>query len=1220
MVRRRRQPGLLVEALEDRTVPATVATNYGQLPLAFEPNVGQAAAGVNFVAHGTGYGLALTPTEAVLALGHNGDTLGLELLGANPTARAAGQNLQAGVSNYLIGNDPTQWHTGVANYGGVRYQGVYTGIDLVYYGNQRQLEYDFDLAPGADPAAIRLRFSGASGESLDGTGDLVLHTAGGDVIERAPVLYQTAADGSRCPVSGGYVLAPDGTASFAVGAYDRSRPLVIDPTLSYSTYLGGSGVDQATGVAVDAAGEAFVVGFTRSTNFPAPHPLQAANAGLTNAFVSKLNAAGTALVYSTYLGGSVSDEALGVAVDAAGDVYVVGVTTSTNFPTTNRPLQAAIGGGTDAFVSKLNAAGTALVYSTYLGGSGTDIANAVAVDAAGEAYVVGSTTSTNFPTADPLQAGNAGSTDAFVAKLNVAGTGLVYSTYLGAFNSDSAYGVAVDAAGEAYVVGDTQSTNFPTVNPLPAGNGNAGGVGAFVSKLNAAGTALVYSTYLGGSGDDHAYGVAVDAAGDAYVVGVTTSTDFPTANPLQAAIGATTTAFVSKLNAAGTALVYSTYLGGSSADLAFGVAVDAAGEAYVIGDTASTNFPTANPLQAANGGGTDAFVSKLNAAGTALVYSTYLGGSSNDDATGVAVDAAGSAYVVGYTTSTNFPTAGPLQATNGGTTDAFVTKIATPSTSAAVSVVAPTVPTDATHFTSLAAALLNVAAGGTVTVEPGAVADPFPVPVGLAVTITGDPNVPAAILPRYDLVLDAGGVTLTNLNLGAVTIASGVGTETLRHCALVSLTAAAGSSGHTTIDQCTVTGSVSLAGTTNAVTNCAFTGTAPVMLALDGAPSTTVQGNTFTGTAPAQTGIDVYDSSLSVVSNNTIVLSGTGPATVALAARNDMSSDQVNVTTNVLQTAGGVGLVVRDVGQLFSSVLFQVPVQGNDFHGDAIGVDFLATNLGTLKLDLGGGALGSLGGNDFHSFTAAATPTAAAILVRGLGTGGTIPAQHNLFAATVTPANLVNGPAGSVDVSTPLTADQAFVQTLFNQVLGRTGTLTELNSLVAALHAPGQSQATLAHALLYSTEALDRVVYGLYLRFLGRASAPSEEAPWVAELQGGATLEAVQSGFIASPEFRSHNDTDFIQALFIDVLGRTGNTAELASWNPIIQEPGGFQLAATVFAQAPENRLNAATADVRTFLHRTPSATERDGLVSAGGSLLGIELAVLSSNEFYTNG
>ncbi len=596
----------------------------------------------------------------------------MQLIGSNAAAPAVGLDAQAGTSNYFLGNDASQWHTNIANYGRVEYQNVYPGIDLVYYGNQRQLEYDFVVAPGASPGAIQLAFQGTNGMTLDSSGNLVLETSGGDVVEHAPVIYQDS-NGVRQAVSGHYVLEGNGQVGFQVGAYDPTRSLVIDPVLSYSTYLGGSGNDYGYGIAVDGAGNAYVTGTTTSVNFPTQNPLQPFKGGGQVAFVTKVNAAGTALVYSTYLGSGYCCIAYGIAVDGTGNAYITGMT-SGYVPTTAGAFQTVSGGGLwDAFVAKLNATGSALIYSTCLGGSNIDEACAIAIDGAGNAYVTGQTQSSNFPTnagavqaADPATpAGQAtGEEEAFVTELNAAGTAVVYSTYLGGSNfSTVGNGIAVDGAGDAYVTGLSSSTSFPTT----AGafqKARGAGFDAFVAKFNAAGSALVYSTYLGGSSMNEAYGIAVDGAGNAYVTGTTTSSDFPTtpgALQTTAAGGAT---FLTKLNAAGTALIYSTYLGTVSAGVdGYGIAVDAAGNAYVSRDTSTLLV-------------SDIFVAEVNAAGTGLLYSTSLGGRSYDSVRGLALDGAGNVYLTGYTESTNFPTQNPIQATSGGDTyDAFVAKI-----------------------------------------------------------------------------------------------------------------------------------------------------------------------------------------------------------------------------------------------------------------------------------------------------------------------------------------------------------------------------------------------------------------------------------------------------------------------------------------------------------------------------------------------------------------
>ena len=584
----------LLEELEDRTVLSGASlASYGQLPLSFEVNRGQTAAQVNYLARGSGYALFLSPTQATLGLTHgtgtkgqpaNEDVVSLGLVGADPTASVSGLNKLSGVSNYFIGNDPSKWLSDVPNYGAVEYQNVYPGINLVYYGNQGQLEYDFVLAPGADPNAIRLSVQGSRGVGLDAQGNLVLHTTGGDMVEHAPVVYQDVG-GSRQSVAGQFVLE-GGQVGFQLGAYDPHAPLVIDPVLVYSTYLGGNGLNQADGIAVDSAGDAYVTGYTSSTNFPTtPGAVQTTNHGTgpsaENVFISKLNASGTALVYSTYLGGSSNfDGGYAIAVDSVGDAYVTGQANSTDFPTTPGAFETTAPSG-GAFVTKLNPTGTALLYSTYLR-DGQDMG--IAVDGAGNAYVTGVTYATDFPTtAGAFQPATSVGQSAFVTKLNAAGSGLVYSTYLVGSNISSwGNGIAVDAAGSAYVTGGGVVPTTPGAFQ-PASSG-----GVYVTKLNADGSGLVYSTFLGGG---EGRGIALDGAGDAFVTGSTGYASFPRVHPLQG-YGGAGDAFVSELNASGSALAFSTFLGGSSRDDGLGIALDSSGNIYVTGDTTSTNFPT----------------------------------------------------------------------------------------------------------------------------------------------------------------------------------------------------------------------------------------------------------------------------------------------------------------------------------------------------------------------------------------------------------------------------------------------------------------------------------------------------------------------------------------------------------------------------------------------------------------------------------------------------
>jgi hypothetical protein len=736
--------------------------SYAKLTLSFEANQGQTDKQVKFLARGRGYGLFLTGDEAVLELQESGagtkrskamsglqrttdngrtttenarrttnSVLRLKLVNANQNAGVIGANELPGKVNYFIGNDPKKWRTNVPTYARVRYRDVYPGIDLVYHGNQSgQLEYDFVVAPGADPSSILLALDAArpvggeqkavgSGQSkIDSNGDLVVHMNGGDEVRfRKPLVYQEeesgvgsheseAKNGSRKAkfenrhlVEGQFLLEAQNRVHFALGSYDHTQPLVIDPVLVYSTYLGGSGNDAGYGIAVDSSGNAYVTGRTTSTDFPVVNPYQPKNQSTSGtAFVAKLDAAGSALVYSTYLGGKVSDQGNAIAVDAAGNAYVAGSTCSQDFPTVY-PLQASLKGACDGFVAKLNPAGSPLVYSTYLGGSGTtvsgntwnDMAAGIAVDSSGAAYVTGTTYSTDFPIVNPIQATLLDKASAFLTKLNASGSAFVYSTYVVAGGGAS---VAVDSSGNAYVTGGGEGTDS-----YPPGNTLIGSYPIlFVCKVNQAGGAFVYFTYVGATIFDSANAIAVDSSGNAYVAGQSGGTNFPTVNPVQPTNNCpySGNAIIFKLNAAGSALIYSTYLGGTGrgecsmledtgGDGGAAIAVDSPGNAYLTGWTHSTDFPTVNPIQASNNStcGATAFVASLNAAGTALAYSTYLGGSGClDVGRGIAVDSSGNAFVTGWTNSRDFPTVNPFQATNNGPSSGwspYVAKISPPS-------------------------------------------------------------------------------------------------------------------------------------------------------------------------------------------------------------------------------------------------------------------------------------------------------------------------------------------------------------------------------------------------------------------------------------------------------------------------------------------------------------------------------------------------------------
>ncbi|MGA9769668.1 MAG: SBBP repeat-containing protein [Blastocatellia bacterium] len=990
----------------DKATRRRLSEAYGNLPVRFELNQGQFDSRVKFVSRGNGCTMFLTANEAVFQLQVKAPadkpvshvigtenpkpatvdsqlaTLKMKFVGASNAPVAQGVNELPGRVNYFVGNDSEKWRTGIATYEKALFKHVYPGVDLVYYGNQRELEYDLKVAPGANPRAVRLAFEGARAIHIDKQGDLVLSTAAGEIRQRKPVAYQET-NGARKEVSARFVMKGARQVGFEIAPYNTSKPLVIDPSLSYSTFLGGSEQDDGHGIAVDASGNAYITGFTASFNFPITASLQPVPGDSFNAFVTKLNATGTALVYSTYLGGNDAEFGFDIAVDAMGNAYVTGDTFSDDFPTVN-PIQSTNAGADDAFITKLNSTGSAIIYSTLLGGNRNDVGQRIAVDAGGNACVTGDTNSTTFPTANALQPNFGGTRDGFVTKLNSAGTAFVYSTYIGGIGRDSGAGIAVDSAGNAYVAGSTSSPDFPTfnalqpafkgktafksvngaaswaeinnglpvhlgvnslvvdpinsatlyaatagggvfkstnggnswnsvnngitittvinalainplnpatvyatsvvgifkttdggtnwrnvnavnaeaiavdpVNPAKVYAGHRGSIGrstdggetwgsvpiqgtfnlihslavdpsapstiyaggdlvvfksvdsgatwqfassgvpfqsvntlaidpantqtiyagsslavfkstngggnwtrtpislgpvrvividpvttstlyvavlgegvfksanggntwvsmnngmgnllanalaidpvntstlyvgdlpaadGFALKLNQNGSALVYSTYIGGDNNDSCSAIAVDGSGNAYVAGSTASLNFPTANPLRTYSGFSD-AFVFKLNGAGTALIYSTYLGGSDDEAASGIAIDSSGNAHVLGFTNSMDFPTEAALQSSlsdiNG---DAFVTKLNATGTAFVYSTYFGGSSPPDSiqgpdlgNDIAVDAGGNAYVTGETFSSTFPTTpGAFQiARNGQQSDAFISKIST---------------------------------------------------------------------------------------------------------------------------------------------------------------------------------------------------------------------------------------------------------------------------------------------------------------------------------------------------------------------------------------------------------------------------------------------------------------------------------------------------------------------------------------------------------------
>jgi hypothetical protein len=603
-----------------------------------------------------------------------------KFVGANPNPEIVADGQMEYKCNYFIGNDPAKWHADVLTYNSVVYKDIYPGMDLKYYGNGNgKLEYDFIIQPGADPSRIAIHYGGAEELSVDLAGQLVVATKWGKVTEQAPLVYQVI-NGKRKEIKAGYHLREGRTFGFIIEeAYSREYAVVVDPVLSYSTFLGGNSEEWGYGIVVDDNGNAYVTGWTASSAFPIQNPVQGTfQGGNYDAFVSKLSSAGNSLIYSTYLGGEGDDRGEDIAVDGSGNAYLTGRTSSSNFPTQNSYDASHNGGSYDAFVTRLSSSGS-LAYGTYLGGSGNDYGVGIAIDGSGNAYVTGVTSSSDFPTVNPNQATIQGLTEIFVTKVSSAGESLTYSTYLGGENHDQGRSIAVDVSGCAYVTGFTASTNFPTKNAHDASY-NGGTWDGIVTKLSSAGDSLIYSTFLGGGADDRGFSIAVDASGCAYVAGNTLSANFPIQNAYDTSYnGGSNDAFVAKLSSSGNALIYSTYLGGRSEDYARSLAVDSSGNAYLTGGTASYDFPTQNPFQAtipvADDPYADAFVAKLDSMGNSLIYSTYLGGVSNDNGLGIAVDGRGNAYVTGVTEASDFPTLNPYQTTYQGGYDAFVSRI-----------------------------------------------------------------------------------------------------------------------------------------------------------------------------------------------------------------------------------------------------------------------------------------------------------------------------------------------------------------------------------------------------------------------------------------------------------------------------------------------------------------------------------------------------------------
>jgi hypothetical protein len=756
---------------------------YGKLPMVFEKNQGQTANTVRYIAHGKGYELFLTGQEVALLLRSSNppivstrtatfrnsrparqaektSVIRINFEEANTAPQVDAVEQLAGRVNYFTGNSPKDWYTDIPTYGRVKYTGLYPGVDLIFYGNQSRLEYDFLIGPGAAPSAIKMNLEGADNLRINPKGDLVLSVFGAEVTLQKPVVYQQVG-GTRHEIGCRYILAGKHDIGFSVDAYDRTQPLVLDPVLNYSSYLGGSSNESGSGIAVDAQGDAFVTGTTFSTDFPTTAnafnkgPLALNTKGAV--FVTELNPSGTQQIFSSYLAGSGGDFGMAIALDPFGKIYLAGQTFSIDFPTTSNALKpgplAANTSGT-SFVSKIDptiSGNGSLIYSSYLGGLNGDSANAITTDANGNAYVTGLTNSQAglTPIAFPVTSGAFQSAlsntngNAFISRIDMTKSGsasLIYSTFLGGNGAnatnpasvgfgDGGFGIAVDSLGAAYIVGVTTSTDFPTTNTaFQTTKPPAATVGTtFVSKIDTTGgksgtASLLYSTYLGGEASDFGLSIALDPKNVAYVTGTTSSLSFPTfPGAFQTAGNTSGTAFVSLLDttlSGSTSLKYSTFLGGPGSTTAFGIRVDAAGTAYVAGQTNSTSFPvTSGAFQTtlAAGAGADAFISQLNPGGKGaadLIYSTYFGGKGNggttDTANAIAIDGSNNVYITGTTYSTNlptFPNPGAFQTSLNGSSDAFIAKLT----------LLPTVTISPMSLNLGTAFVGTTTAGGTVT-------------------------------------------------------------------------------------------------------------------------------------------------------------------------------------------------------------------------------------------------------------------------------------------------------------------------------------------------------------------------------------------------------------------------------------------------------------------------------------------------------------------------
>ncbi|MBI4910130.1 MAG: SBBP repeat-containing protein [Acidobacteria bacterium] len=669
----------------------------GRTPLYFEPNMGQADPSVRYIARGGGFMTLLTANEAYFLNQRTSQPFRLQILGASATSRAVPAEPLPGISNYFLGNDPSKWRSYVPHYGQLRYENIYERIDAVFYSSEGRLEYDFVVQPGGDPSRIQLAWKGVDGVRIDGGGDMIVSTSAGDLRHKKPVVYQMIG-GRKVAVAASYVLGPDHHFSIELGRYRGDYALVIDPTLFYSTYLGGGGQEDVTSIVVDNLGAAYISGYTASTNFPITlGAYQQTQANNGDAFVTRISPTGDAMLYSTYVGGEAFDRAAAITIDGSGSAYITGYTGSFAFPTTTGAYQRDFSGLQDAFVARLSPNGAQLVFGTFVGTNDTfEAGNSIAVDSAGNVIIAGTTNSPAFPTTPGVHRTTfAGGTDGFVLKLNSTGKTLIFSTLIGGVTDDVPNAITLDLAANIYIVGSTSSSDFPTTAGAYSRT-IAGFADAFLTKMSLDGKRIIFSTFIGSAGDDGGYSISLEPGGRIAIAGQVTGTGFPTTvNAYRTLLGGASDGFVSRFSSDGGALIASTLVGSNATDAAASVYVQEGGAMVVNGTTFSNNFPTtSDAFQFSGSTFGDAFLVALNPLLNSVKFSTVFGGFSGDQSRAMAATTDADVILTGNTNSVDLPlTFNPIQSTNNGQTDGFVARVTGLAAPECLATVSPTITT-----------------------------------------------------------------------------------------------------------------------------------------------------------------------------------------------------------------------------------------------------------------------------------------------------------------------------------------------------------------------------------------------------------------------------------------------------------------------------------------------------------------------------------------------